>query len=191
MADTGIGIKDKRLKTLFNYEERTSTVGTSGESGTGFGLPLARDIMKAHGGGLHVESTYSEGSTFYVRLPHVRPNVLIVDDEQIIIDTLKNLLKATDVECLEAVNGNMGQEIAKQKLPHLILLDIFMPDMDGLELLEYIKSNPITRKIPVIVITGDPKIETRDKVFELGADDFITKPFNIEDLIPRVRRFVG
>ncbi len=79
----------------------------------------------------------------------------------------------------------------ESRIPHLILLDIVMPDMDGFELLEHVRSKKETERIPVIVITGDGKIETRDRSFALGAADFIEKPFMIEDLIPRVRRFVG
>jgi PAS domain S-box-containing protein len=69
VKDTGPGIKPDRLDTLFQYEERTSTAGTAGEIGTGFGLPISNDIMKAHGGSLNVKSTPGEGSIFFARLP--------------------------------------------------------------------------------------------------------------------------
>lgn len=69
VTDTGVGIHTERLDTLFQYEEYTSTSGTSGEKGTGLGLPLAKDIIEAHGGHLLVESTLGQGSTFSIKLP--------------------------------------------------------------------------------------------------------------------------
>lgn len=69
VADTGIGIPSALLKNILKYEEKTSRAGTAGETGTGFGLPLSHDIMKAHGGGLRVESETGKGSTFYIILP--------------------------------------------------------------------------------------------------------------------------
>ena len=73
IADNGIGIEKDRLGSLFKYEEKTSTFGTGGESGTGFGLPLSYDIVKAHGGDLTIVTEEGKGSTFYVRLPQTRP----------------------------------------------------------------------------------------------------------------------
>jgi len=73
IADKGIGIDKERIGSLFKYEEKKSTYGTSGESGTGFGLPLSYDIIKAHGGDITIETKAGKGSTFYVRLPKFKP----------------------------------------------------------------------------------------------------------------------
>ncbi|MEE8432211.1 MAG: HAMP domain-containing sensor histidine kinase, partial [Candidatus Desulfatibia sp.] len=72
VSDTGVGINSKRLDAIFNYEEKTSTTGTAGEVGTGMGLPLSRDIMKAHGGELLVESTENKETVFYAKLPDIK-----------------------------------------------------------------------------------------------------------------------
>ncbi|MCK5356276.1 MAG: HAMP domain-containing histidine kinase [Methyloprofundus sp.] len=72
IADTGIGIAETIIDDIFHYEKKTSTIGTVGESGTGFGLPLSHDIVKAHGGNLQVKSTLGEGTTFYIKLPPVQ-----------------------------------------------------------------------------------------------------------------------
>ncbi len=82
VSDTGVGIAPDRIDHIFSYEKSTSTDGTSGERGTGLGLPLCRDIMEAHGGSLSVKSTPGKGSTFYAGLPLERPGILEVGDEE-------------------------------------------------------------------------------------------------------------
>ena len=191
VQDRGIGIPEETLPHLFNIAEKVSTPGTSGERGTGFGLPLSFDIMQAHGGTITVKSTQSQGSTFTVHLPLVTPKVLIVEDEQpsrtFIIQTLRPL----NVEVMEAEHGRMALQLLEGNLPHLIISDIFMPGMDGFEMLEALKSNPRTSAIPVILVTGDKAIATRDQAFRLGAVDFSVKPIVVHDFLPRVRHFLG
>lgn len=190
VSDSGIGIEKKRFDSLFKYEEKTSTRGTGGETGTGLGLPLAYDLVEAHGGELTLESKLNRGTTFYIKLPHIKPKILIVDDEQVIISIINELLKPLDAEIIEALSTKEALLFMESSPPHLILLDILMPETDGFVLLETLKKNSETKDIPVIVMTGDPTIETRHKVFELGALDFVEKPFKPEELLPRVQRFL-
>ena len=142
--------------------------------------------------------------------------ILLVDDSEFFIVLIKSLLDARGCNVLTANNpeealkvideqkpqlvlldqympGMTGDEFCKKikESPHLIIQDLIMPDMDGFELLQIVRNKNGTKTTPVIVITADNKIETREKVFDLGANDFIVKPIVIEDLIPRVRRFVG
>lgn len=190
VSDTGKGIDPERLEKLFSYEEKTSTRGTMGERGTGFGLPLSRDIMEGHGGELAVESTPGKGSIFYARLPHVRPKVLIVDDNENNRVLVAAFLEKEDVETLEAENGKEAMEIFEQTSPHLVITDIMMPVMDGFEVLRRLKDCPWKKSIPVIVTNSDCDLETRDRVFRMGADDFVVKPLIYEDLIARVRKIL-
>ncbi|MBI5186517.1 MAG: response regulator [Nitrospinae bacterium] len=191
VKDTGAGIEKDRHAALFKYEEHTSTTGTAGERGTGFGLPLSRDIMLAHGGALEFESTPGKGSVFYARLPLVRPVILIADDDAGTRLLLKKLLGEMDVYILEAGNGREAlNELAGNKV-HLVLADIKMPELDGFELLENIKNNPCIQDIPVIVLTADRGERTRERIFRLGADDFVNKPITREDLVPRIGRYIG
>ncbi len=190
VKDTGIGMNEASKSIVFQHEETTTTRGTAGEKGTGLGLPLSQDIMKAHGGTLSVESVQGEGSVFYATLPFVKPTILVVEDEENLRKIFKRYLSKIDVEFIEAGSGTEAVEILKENTPHLISLDIMMPEMDGFQLLEHIRMNPLTREIPIIVITSDSNIDTRDKVFKMGANDFVTKPFQTEELIPRVRRFL-
>ncbi len=194
VSDTGVGIEAGRIDTLFKYEEKTSTYGTAGESGTGFGLPLVKDIVVAHGGKVRLESTYGEGSAFYVSLPYRRPNMFIVDDSEIIREILKSLLEEMDVDVIEAASGEeaLGRLEGMEESPvDLMLLDINMPGMSGFDVLKRVKNTSELKEIPVVIITGDDTTETRESIFRMGADDFVVKPLKGEDLIPRLRRIIG
>ncbi len=190
ITDTGIGMEPKKLENIFKYEEITSTMGTDGELGTGLGLPLSKDIIDAHGGEIDVESHLGQGSVFTIRLPHIKPIVLIVDDEPIARKLLISSLQKLDVDFKEAGSGEKALEAMKQTTPHIIITDLIMPKMDGFEFIGHVKKEPKTAKIPIIVVTSDTDMKTREMVFAIGATDFITKPVTIEDLNPRVRRFL-
>ena len=191
VKDAGTGIKREMLPDLFKEEVKTTGVGTSGEKGTGLGLPYSLELMKAQGGTLVVETEEGKGSVFYAQLLPVKPCVLVVDDEELVRLGITVCLKQFDVVILEAENGEGGLELLKQKKPHLIITDVFMPGMGGFEFLKRVKQDPDAREIPVIVITGDREIKTRDTAFQLGARDFISKPLTMEDVIPRGRRYIG
>ena len=126
-----------------------------------------------------------------VKIPTYKPMVLVVEDDKSLRDLLKKRLKELDVEYIEAENGKQALELLENHLPRLIILDLIMPGIDGFKVLEHVRNNPKTKSIPVMVITVDKNIETRNRIFQLGAEDFTTKPFELEDLIPRVRRFVS
>ncbi|MBF0454378.1 MAG: response regulator [Magnetococcales bacterium] len=191
VQDDGVGIRKKRLAKLFDLEEKTSTTGTAGEHGTGFGLPFSRDLMVAHNGELTVESKEGEGSTFTAKLPEVVPRVLVIDDDP---DIRKLLLK--DLYKKQAVVDEASSTIAGLKMLtknryHLIICDVQMPKMDGFEFLKFLRGDPATKQIPAILVTADKSIETREKAFQSGADDFLTKPILSRDFVPRIRRILG
>ncbi len=116
----------------------------------------------------------------------MKQKILIADDERDIIDFLKYNLEKEGFEVLAAKNGVEAVTLAK-KSPNLILLDIMMPEMDGLEVVRTLKKNPATAKIPVIFLTA--KSAELDEVvgLELGADDYIVKPVSVPKLIARIK----
>ena len=190
VRDSGIGIDPKIVPNLFRADVKTTTKGTRGEKGTGLGLPLCNDIVKALGGSLTVELSKDEGTTFYINLPYVKPQVLIVDDDEFSRMIAIKFLFETGIEIMEAENGKTAARMLEKETPHLIISDIIMPEMDGFQLLDYAKNSQKLKSIPFIMMTSDSKIETRKLAFQKGANDFVVKPFIAEDFIPRVRRFI-
>jgi putative two-component system response regulator len=112
--------------------------------------------------------------------------VLIVDDAEANVEILLDVL-GEEHDVVVAMDGESALEAATENLPDLILLDIMMPGMNGLEVCRKLKENPETRGIPIIFLTGQAEAEDRAKGFELGAVDFITKPFEALDVKERVR----
>ncbi len=115
------------------------------------------------------------------------PRILVVDDEPDILNLLDYNLKKAGFKVLSAKDGPEAIDTARLRKPDLILLDIMLPDMEGTEVLKRLKTYEATRHIPVIMLTA--KGEEVDKIvgFELGAEDYITKPFSPRELILRVR----
>jgi len=191
VADMGIGIAPERLDTLFSYEVKTSTPGTAGEIGTGLGLPLARDIMKAHGGDLIAESAPGNGTIFYAQLPYVKPLALIADSNETDRTFFRQCLEKMGADVLEADNDRTAVALLDKHRPHLIVADIGIEGVAGLSLLEQVKGNRETKSIPVIVVSACEHSAMREKALALGADDLICKPMEQRDFIKLAGNFIG
>jgi DNA-binding response OmpR family regulator len=118
------------------------------------------------------------------------PRILIVDDDELIHKLLGAILQKAGFQCLDALSGAEGLEAAKRELPELIILDIMMPGMNGFEVMKALKSDPATAAIPVIFLSG--KFHSREKAQarELGAADFMEKPFERTELLARVKTYL-
>ncbi|QAR34178.1 response regulator [Geovibrio thiophilus] len=119
-----------------------------------------------------------------------KPLVLIVDDVPKNIQLLSLVLSRKNYEIAFAVSGEQALEMLESISPELILLDIVMPGMDGFEVCERVRSNPVTEGIPIIFLTGRASAEDIKKGFQTGAVDYISKPFNSEELLARVRTHI-
>ena len=117
-------------------------------------------------------------------------SVLIVDDENMNMFALTHMLKS-EYTIYAAKNGQSAIRIAKKQMPDVILLDILMPEMDGYEVLSLLKSDEETRKIPVIFVTGLINPEDEKKGLEMGAADYITKPFNATDVKMKIQKQIN
>ena len=106
------------------------------------------------------------------------PTILIIDDSEKDQQLLHEILSQLGYNIIKAYNGKQGLDKIKQQQPDLILLDLIMPEIDGFEVLKILKSDESTRLIPVVIISSFSEIEYNKNVIDLGADDFITKPFN-------------
>lgn len=114
------------------------------------------------------------------------PLILIVDDVPENIQVLGSILREKDYEIAVATSGRQALEVVATRLPDLILLDVMMPEMDGFQVCKELKTSAETRNLPVIFLTARTETEYIVKGFELGAVDYVTKPFNKAELLARV-----
>ena len=115
------------------------------------------------------------------------PKILIVDDDPIQAQLLETILETERYETVKCTDSKIAIAEAADISPDLILLDLIMPDIDGFEVCRYLKSDPRTRQIPVIFVTAKRDQATESEGFELGAVDYITKPFNSIVIKARIR----
>jgi phosphate regulon transcriptional regulator PhoB len=113
--------------------------------------------------------------------------ILIVDDEKDIVDLISYNLEKEGFVTIKAYDGESALELAKARKPDLVVLDLMLPGIRGLEVCKFIRKNPATETLPIIMLTA--KGDQVDKILglEMGADDYITKPFNVKELIARIR----
>jgi len=116
--------------------------------------------------------------------------VLIVDDEQANLTLLYRLIRAEGYHCVSAMSGQQALDVAHEQAPDLILLDIMMPDMDGLEVTRRLKEDPATKNIPIILVTALSDRQTKLSGLSAGAEDFISKPIDRLEVQLRVRNFL-
>src|ERR671923_1392374 len=112
--------------------------------------------------------------------------VLLIDDEQFYFKLIRNKLKEADYELEYAKSGNEGLAKIPSFEPEMLIIDLKLPEMDGFEILERLRRDPKFSYIPVIVITSKDELSEKLKAFELGADDYLVKPFQPEELVARM-----
>jgi DNA-binding response OmpR family regulator len=113
--------------------------------------------------------------------------VLVVDDDQLLLRLLEINLNKVGCQVYKATDGPTALRLACEEMPSLILLDLMMPRMDGWEVIRQLKDSEATRDIPVIIVTGKVDAGTRSKILEMGADDFVSKPFDVIELREMIR----
>ena len=121
----------------------------------------------------------------------MKRKILVVDDEPQIVRLLALRLKAKNFDVVSAYDGYQCVQVAKEELPDLILLDIKMPLGGGIKAFEKMKSISSTSNIPVIFITAFPSVKVKKLVMEMGAEDFVSKPFNSDLLIDKINIVLG
>lgn len=120
-----------------------------------------------------------------------KKKILIVDDDHYTARFLAKRLRARNYEVMVADDGVQGLKKAKERIPDLILMDMIMPQLCGIEVFKKLMQLDITKQIPVIFMAADPKLEMRKLVMKMGAKGFITKPFFSEDLELTVERVIN
>ena len=113
--------------------------------------------------------------------------ILVIEDDYLVARTIERSLKGDEFHTTLASRGEKGIFIARQSPPHLIILDIVMPDMDGYQVCRTLRADPQLAKVPILFLTARVKPQDRIEGFKVGADDYLCKPFNVDELILRVR----
>jgi len=211
VRDNGIGIAPEDLERLFQPFTQVDTSLTRRYEGTGLGLALVKRLTELHGGHLAVESTPGLGSCFTVSLPwqpHLPPEtlsvpaaslepassgpagsvraglgpILFADDNEANIMTIGDYLEAKGYRMLYARNGREALEQAVAAIPNLILMDIQMPEIDGLEVIRRLRANPRFASLPIIALTALAMDGDRERCLEAGATTYLSKPVRLREL---------
>ena len=113
--------------------------------------------------------------------------ILVIDDEQSINELIKVNLELAGYKVTQALDGIKGFALAKQELPNVIVLDVMMPEVDGYTVAQRIRQNSDTKNIPILMLTALSQINDKVRGFDIGVDDYLTKPFEMEELKVRIR----
>src|SRR5436309_11836124 len=120
----------------------------------------------------------------------VMPKILVVDDEPDAVELIDFNLKAAGYDVVTAADGNEALKKARSSLPDLIVLDLMLPEVDGLEVCKILRRDPATAAIPIIMVTAKAAELDRILGLELGANDYVTKPFSPRELVLRVKNLL-
>jgi PAS domain S-box-containing protein len=199
VRDTGIGIKKEDIGRIFDRFFRSDDSFVQESSGTGLGLPIVKMFVEMHGGRVWVDTELGKGSTFTFILPvpgtepeseeilMARPitaqTILVVDDDPDIAQLVRLLLENNGYRVLVAGRGHQALEILQKGAIDLVVLDRLLPDIEGLEILESLKSTPATSHIPVIMLTV---VEDDGETIARGASAYLTKPIQESVLLQQV-----
>lgn len=213
--DTGIGIGPDQLNTIFEpFEQLGAAERRAG--GAGLGLAISREFVCAMGGRIEVESRIGQGSVFRFELPAAnvlpvshtakaaasrpdavqgyegpRRKVLVVDDVEINRAIVVDLLGRLGFATVEAQNGREGFEKAQHEHPALILTDIVMPEMNGLELTRKLRQLEAFAQLPIIAMSASPSGTNRAMSMDAGVNAFLSKPLDLEALLTQIAMLLG
>jgi signal transduction histidine kinase/FixJ family two-component response regulator len=213
IEDTGPGISAEDQQKLFRpFGQVRSELNT--QTGTGLGLAISRKYARLMGGDITVASAAGSGTTFRFALPVGRTTgavtrssdghwvtgirsgttpvrLLVVDDQKDNRDWLTKLLTSIGFEVREACNGAESIRVWREWRPQLILMDVHMPEMDGLEAIQRIRSEPDGDATVIVALTAGALDDDRRAVFRSGGDDFLSKPCRGDDLLEKIRLRLG
>jgi signal transduction histidine kinase len=202
VADTGIGIPGEDHARIFQEFYQVDGSYSRKYQGTGLGLALVERMMKLHEGTVTVTSEPGAGSTFTCTFPRCvldgapsptvhaaaaparsaasgERTILLVEDNELNRKLARNALRTRSYRVLEAKTGFEGLELARRHRPDLILMDVQLPEMDGLEVTRRLKADPATTHIRVVALSAFARDEDRDRARDAGCDGYITKPIRL------------
>lgn len=214
VTDKGVGMSQDKINELLSGENITSTSGTEDEVGYGFGFRIVLDYVRKNKGNLQIESKPQDGTTVIISLPKCQDekleiqtddkqdveltinknllsgkSILIVDDDELILEHITELLSPY-VEVHQAHDGEHGISQAQAYVPDLIISDVEMPNMNGLEMYEKLTGDLLTSNIPLLFLSAKTDDNIRLKGLSIGAIDYITKPFDDDELLVKICNFL-
>ena len=212
VKDTGRGIKKEDINKLFNKFERFDEDQNTSTEGTGLGLAITKSLTEMMGGRITVSSNYGEGSTFRINIEqdlismeapvgsseeieidyslHSGKRILVVDDSKINLKVANNILRPYNFTIVEATSGFEALELAETQTFDLILMDIMMPKMNGVECLRRLKEIP-GFDIPVVALTADAIEGQDEKYIQAGFNDYLSKPIDRYQLNRVLNKYLG
>jgi signal transduction histidine kinase len=210
VADTGIGIPSSKIDSIFESFSQAYTDTTRKFGGTGLGLAITKNLTELQNGSIKLVSTPDVGTTFTVEIPFNESNaqvqyssdktimankdlnqlrILVAEDNLMNQFVAKQILSKWNADITIAENGKEAIERLSAETYNIVLMDLQMPEMSGYEATAFIRSKNTTvlnPTIPIIALTADAFAETKRKVLEAGMNDFVTKPFNQEELYVKI-----
>ena len=214
VRDTGIGIATEDLKRLFSPFTQLDSKLSRQYAGTGLGLTLVMKLVELHGGSVAVESEIGKGSCFTVRipckgldtlnqhnpsetislteitpaetLPSNTPLILVADDNEINLMTVTDYLRANKLRVIQARDGLEAVKMVREHIPSLVLMDIQMPLMDGLDAIAHLRADDKHTDMPIIALTSRAMVGDRERCIAVGANDYLSKPVNMKQLVKTI-----
>ena len=208
IIDNGIGISTIDLERLFRPFTQLDSKLSRQYSGTGLGLSLVLRLAELHGGSVEVKSELGKGSCFTVSLPWnesktelshehsvknrakatsndatMGPLILIADDNEINLSTVCDYLLAHGFRVIQARNGLEAVQAVRNHNPELVLMDIQMPVMDGIDAIKSLRADRSFASIPILALTSRAMIGDQDRCIEAGADEYLSKPVHLKQLV--------
>jgi CheY-like chemotaxis protein len=205
VRDTGIGIPPDRLEAIFESFRQIETGLSRSYPGLGLGLALARKLAALMGGSIAVESTPGVGSTFTVRLPLRQPAaepvpvplrtgpgplILVVEDNPVNLMVLRHTLERREVEVDCAESGLAAIDKASRRRYDLVLMDLQMPEMDGLKATAALRRIPGYENVPIIALTATTSDDLRERCRQAGMQAFLSKPLETAELWTAIGKFL-
>ncbi|MGB3514940.1 MAG: ATP-binding protein, partial [Elainellaceae cyanobacterium] len=209
ISDTGIGISPDDIQKLFQPFVQIDSALNRRYQGTGLGLALVKQIVDLHHGQVRLTSELGVGSCFTVDLPylsascdgstidpdppdpcsivHSSPLILLAEDNEANIRTIASYLRAKGYQLILARNGQEAIALAQSECPNIILMDIQMPEMDGLEAMQTIRRYPQLTEVPIIALTSLAMEGDRDRCIAAGANDYLSKPVKLKQLLMAIQ----
>ena len=212
VKDSGIGIEKAQLKTIFNRYQKS--ISKQNPNGIGIGLALTKELVALMNGIIHAENNSDKGVTFKMEFPlatqsiqNVHQSELVNSAKQVTNTSDKNLILVIEdnedvknyiVSVLDsnyniatAVNGKVGIEKALELIPDIIISDVMMPFKNGYEVCNHLKNDKKTDHIPIILLTAKADLNSKIKGITKGADTYLSKPFNEEELLGHLNNLIS